>query len=393
VFFAGRVGEPRIFPEEIRMRISTFVLKVASRCNLNCEYCYVYNRADTQWKRQPKFMSIEVAERTGRVIRDYCDRRAITNVNVQFHGGEPLMLGTQKLGALIDAVRGGMGDSAVAVSSALQTNGLLLTDDVLKMLHGKGVGLYVSCDGPASASDDFRIDHQDRPVSAKLHDKLELLARSPYRDIFQGFLCVINPYSDPAEVFRYLSGFEPKAVDFLLPLENHDTPDFGQTRTLYGRWLTQCFNAWVSSSIKVRSRIFERIVHAQIVGHKAALDTASDGLVIECDGSFEADDTLKTTYDGASALGLDVFRHSVEEVLVSPTLQVLSAEAEPPETCRNCDYFHSCGGGHLTHRYAVANRFDNPSVYCEQNKQLIDHVTHTLIQLEQSQNQKETAVV
>lgn len=44
--------------------IDTVLLKTASRCNLNCTYCYVYNMGDDAWQSQPKRMSLEVLEAT-----------------------------------------------------------------------------------------------------------------------------------------------------------------------------------------------------------------------------------------------------------------------------------------------------------------------------------------
>ena len=41
----------------------TFVLKVVSRCNLNCTYCYVYNKGDATWKDRPVVMREDVLER------------------------------------------------------------------------------------------------------------------------------------------------------------------------------------------------------------------------------------------------------------------------------------------------------------------------------------------
>ena len=39
---------------------TAFVLKIAERCNLNCSYCYMYNKGDLSYLRRPKFMSSEV---------------------------------------------------------------------------------------------------------------------------------------------------------------------------------------------------------------------------------------------------------------------------------------------------------------------------------------------
>ena len=38
--------------------IDTVLLKVASRCNLDCSYCYVYHMGDDGWRYQPKLMGI-----------------------------------------------------------------------------------------------------------------------------------------------------------------------------------------------------------------------------------------------------------------------------------------------------------------------------------------------
>ena len=69
----------------------TYIWKVASRCNLDCTYCYVYNSADQRWRRQPKLMSTEVARQSAIPIREHCERHGKTEAVVLFHGGEPLM--------------------------------------------------------------------------------------------------------------------------------------------------------------------------------------------------------------------------------------------------------------------------------------------------------------
>ena len=34
-----------------------FVVKVVTRCDLACDHCYVYEAADTSWRRKPRFMT------------------------------------------------------------------------------------------------------------------------------------------------------------------------------------------------------------------------------------------------------------------------------------------------------------------------------------------------
>ena len=38
--------------------INEFIVKVSSRCNLNCTYCYEYNLGDDSWKSMDKKIGI-----------------------------------------------------------------------------------------------------------------------------------------------------------------------------------------------------------------------------------------------------------------------------------------------------------------------------------------------
>jgi len=40
----------------VSRQIDTVLVKAASRCNLDCSYCYVYNLGDDGWKDQPRRM-------------------------------------------------------------------------------------------------------------------------------------------------------------------------------------------------------------------------------------------------------------------------------------------------------------------------------------------------
>jgi uncharacterized protein len=56
------------------VQIDTVLVKVASRCNINCTYCYVYNMGDDGWRDMPALISREtvgaLAEALGELARD-----------------------------------------------------------------------------------------------------------------------------------------------------------------------------------------------------------------------------------------------------------------------------------------------------------------------------------
>jgi uncharacterized protein len=57
-----------------------FVVKIHSRCNLACDYCYVYEMADQGWRSQPTRMSLRVVRASVARIAEHVrahDLRAI----------------------------------------------------------------------------------------------------------------------------------------------------------------------------------------------------------------------------------------------------------------------------------------------------------------------------
>lgn len=102
-------------------------------------------------------------------------------------------------------------------------------------------------------------------------------------------------------------------------------------------------------------------------------------MVIETDGSIEQIDSLKSAYDGATATGLDVFRHTFDDALRHPGVAARQAgSASLATACRSCPLLTVCGGGHYAHRYRAENGFANPSVYCADLERLIRHVADRL---------------
>src|ERR1043165_1703122 len=99
------------------MQLDTVLLKVTSRCNINCSYCYVYNQGDTAWRRMPKHMSPPIV---GDVVRQLSMHLKDQQhpFAVVLHGGEPLLLPRPILESLLQGLR------SEEHTSELQSRGL-----------------------------------------------------------------------------------------------------------------------------------------------------------------------------------------------------------------------------------------------------------------------------
>ena len=361
----------------------TFILKVANRCNIDCDYCYVFNSKDQSWRSLPAKMSVDVARAAGRRIAEHVETYGLRSVHVVLHGGEPLLAGRRHLGEVLHVLKDGM-PSGAEVRFELQTNGTLLSPAWLDLFEQYDVTVGVSLDGPPAANDRHRLTHASRSSAASAVRGIELLRSRP--QLFAGLLAVVDLANDPVEVHDYLASFEPPVIDFGLPHGTHEDPPVRNNPAVpeYGVWMGRIYDAWLARPEYGHSvRMLEDIV-ALSSGARGSVETLGlappASIVIESDGSVEGVDTLRSVEEGESWLGLDVFSDSFDAAVHHPRLlhrQETGTAALAPE-CRRCPLVAVCGGGYLPHRFSVARGYRNPSVYCADLAYLIRHVQSSL---------------
>jgi uncharacterized protein len=358
----------------------TYLWKVASRCNLDCTYCYVYNSVDARWREQPAFMSEAVARQTARRMREHLDGHGKSDASIVFHGGEPLLGGVELFTMLTDVIREAFAGSGIRLTVGTQSNLLLFDASLGDLMMERGVSIGVSLDGPPAINDRYRIDHLGQPSSARLEQQLVLLTSGDYRRAFSGFLCVIDPDADPSAVTEYLLSFNPPSIDFLFPLHNHDRPPrrMSADATPYGDWLVASYDYWMSHPNETRIRMFQNIM-GLICGQPSLVEslglTPVDLVVIETNGALESVDCLKTAYEGATVLGFNVFDHTFDAAARHLMVQSRQLGADGLcEQCQACPMVGVCGGGYLPTRYAREGGFDHPSVYCRDLQRIISHI-------------------
>ncbi|WP_018680875.1 FxsB family cyclophane-forming radical SAM/SPASM peptide maturase [Actinokineospora enzanensis] len=358
-----------------------FVLKLHSRCDLACRYCYVYTKNDQSWRDRPRVMTRETFEQAAGRIAEHARQHRLPEVEVVLHGGEPLLVGAERIGRCARLLRARV-EPVARLRLRVQTNGTLLDRSMLEVFDRHGVRVGVSLDGTAAAHDRHRRHADGTGSHAATARALGLLA-DEYRHLFGGLLCTIDLANDPVETYEALLSHRPPAVDFLLPHGTWSAPPPGRApgaaETPYADWLIAVYERWRAAPVpETRVRVFEQVLRVLLGGESRieGLGMAPSGVVvIQTDGAIERSDMLSVTYQGAARTGLSVSRHSFTEVL---TLPEFAYGRELAETCLSCGVLRQCGGGFLPHRYRAGHGFVNPSVYCPDLRQLIDHCGRTL---------------
>ncbi|MET8465999.1 FxsB family cyclophane-forming radical SAM/SPASM peptide maturase [Micromonospora zamorensis] len=369
----GVAARPRPVP------FSEFILKVHSRCNLACDYCYMYELADRSALSDPLLMAPAIFDHACQRIREHVRAHDQTDVRIVLHGGEPLLVGAPNLVRMADRLREAVAPSQAQIS--VQTNGTLLTPHALSLLADARVWVGVSLDGDRTSNDRHRRYASGRSSYDEVDRALRLLAERP--DSYAGVLCVVDLAADPRQTYETLVSYRPPMVDFLLPHANWEAPPRrGDGPSPYGTWLAAAFDAWYDTSPRLtRVRLFEELINLLFGGRSR---TESLGLspvaavVINTDGAYEQVDTLRSTYPGAVGTDLTVFTDSLDDVLRHPAVIARQVGVEAlAASCRACPVHRVCGAGNYPHRYREGS-FTNPSVYCPDLLLLIAHVERRL---------------
>jgi uncharacterized protein len=363
-----------------------FVVKLHSRCNLACDYCYMYEMADQSWRGRPRSMAPAVVDHVATRIADHAHAHGLREVELILHGGEPLLAGPEAIRHTVTAVRAAAGPD-VTVTAGVQTNGTLIDDEFLRLFDELAVRVAVSLDGDAAGHDLHRRHADGRGSHAEVRAGLERLTAPRHRHLFSGLLSTVELAGDPVATYEALLEFAPAGVDFLLPHGNWDTPPPGLrpdgTATPYGDWLVAVFDRWYAAPAReTRIRLFGEIIRL-LVG--APSRTEEVGLspvamaVVETDGSIEQVDTLKSAYEGATGTGHHVARDAFDALLLMPPIvaRQIGERALAP-ICRSCEISRVCGGGLYPHRYRAGSGFRNPSIYCRDLIRLITHIRNTV---------------
>jgi len=185
--------------------LNTMVLNVTNKCNLACTYCYEYGDdkiVDTQYGKQPKFMSDETAEDSIDFLLE--QSRDQPRAHCTFFGGETL-LNFHVLQKTVAYGRRRAAEKGKQLTFSLTTNATLLKPEIIRWLADNDIGVTVSIDGPKPVQDGLRVFHNGKGTYDVVLPKIkELLATHRSRPI-GARVTLTQKHLNVIEIYRHLT--------------------------------------------------------------------------------------------------------------------------------------------------------------------------------------------
>jgi len=363
-----------------RIEVATLVVKVASRCNMDCSYCYIYHGQDTSWKSMPRTMRPAVFEALVDEVAGLHQTQQ-TKPNVLFHGGEPLLLGISRLRDVVAALVHRVPD----ISMSIQTNGTIYNSSLERLLLDNRANLTfsVSVDGFAPENDRHRIGLRDSSVYHRIDATLK---RSSHAGVLDNILMVVDIRNDPVRIHQFMIASGARHYNILLQDGDHDHLPSGKSdrgAMDVGHWLWKLFRIYAAGPQEFRIKFFDDI-SLSLLKRARGIQTPTSTyslctMTVDTDGEVKQADTFRVNRDGADRLaGENIVESKLHDLANSPANQasLKSTEELSPE-CIACRYLDACGGGFPSHR-SKGGSFRHPSIYCADYLYLFEHMERAL---------------
>lgn len=149
-------------------KMEQLILNITERCNMRCRYCTYSGTYSLERKHSDRTMEAVIAKRAIQFFRQHSKNSE--KVHISFYGGEPLTC-FGRIKTIVEYIKGL--DWGPEMNLHLDTNGTLLTDEIIQFIIENKFLLQISLDGPKEVHDKYRIYKDGRGTFNKIADNLQ----------------------------------------------------------------------------------------------------------------------------------------------------------------------------------------------------------------------------
>lgn len=140
----------RISNQSLLSNLGIIYIEVTNKCNLACKYCYAIQRY-----QKANRMTIELFKQIVDFVAQYSKQNKISII---FHGGEPLLASPIFFKDCIKYANYRFQEGGKIVDYGIQSNLVLINDEIIDILQSNKVEVSTSIDGPSEVHNKARAD-------------------------------------------------------------------------------------------------------------------------------------------------------------------------------------------------------------------------------------------
>ncbi|MFZ4801772.1 MAG: radical SAM protein [Chlorobium sp.] len=344
---------------------TTIVIKTTDSCNAACHYCYEENAVDGTVRTIP----LDVVEEIYRWVAE----SGLAKVQLVWHGGEPLLAGICFFQQIF-SIQAKYERAGLEYIHSLQTNGILVDDDWIKLFRYYRIGVGISLDGPAWLHDFQRPLSTGCPSHSRVISALDRMTAAGLR-VSLSAVVTQKSLGAEREIISFFSALPAESVDFLpmtvlaSKLQDHS---FLISAIEFSQFICEIYKEWSRlDEERISIRYLENMIRG-ITGCHPSLCTFSGRcgayISIDFDGSLYPCDSFMR----AQEFRMGNLRDKTLNTLLSTSrYHTFRADiAQLPHTCENCEILQACNGGCPSERYSGDGKFMRLYPFCGTRRDL-----------------------
>ena len=340
---------------------SVLIKPVSADCNLDCQYCFYRPKAALY----PEPAVHRMSDETLSALVQQVMRLSGHSASFGWQGGEPTLVGLDFFRRAVELQAASVRDGQV-VANGLQTNAVVIDDDLADFLAQYRFLVVVSVDGPQPMHDHFR----GKGTHARVMRALKALRR---HSVEHNALIMVTPrnVAAPEEVYEFCQQEKLHYLQFIHCAERDpqtgEIAGFSVAPEDYGDFLCRVFDRWSAEDPpRTYVRLFDDLlaVHLGYQMPSCSLrDACGDYVVVEWNGDVYACDFF---VEPEWKLG-NLLETPLEAMIGSPLwARFRNRKSRHTGRCVSCGWLSLCHGECPKYRLVAHPGDDSgPSYFCE----------------------------
>ena len=363
-----------------------FMIDLTNKCNMGCRYCL----RSIEDNPEEGSISDEMIEAVCEYLAQYCGQVEDKRITLQPWGGEPL-LEKEKIFLLQD----GMRKRGIDPQITIETNSLLLSQDLIEELYRRKISIGISIDGYQEIHDSQRVSRSGTGTHQIVEKRIRNIQKMFGKDISTITTITKNSLGHLEEIIEYLAvdlGLVHIKLNFVhrscfsmndgMCLSPEEIADaslriFRKILELHKRGIEVYeYNIWLKSMNLLTDKKLDVCYSNGCHGGRRMIAIDKNGDIFPCDVTDFTEECLGNIKKDRDLIAL--LKKSAAE---KPYFR-----EKKGEKCGMCPWWHYCRGGCTVHMKCAAECQDVDMIECTVNRNLYPQLAALILREPESMN-------